>query len=69
MHFGASAEKNKFPHLSVCREPLTVQPASVAGGGHTPEALASVLVSAVGWAAELVPALYSSPEDTAQRTL
>lgn len=67
--FWGISTKSNFPLLSACREPLTVRPAPVAGGGHIPEALASVLVSAVGWAAEPVPALYSSPEDAAQRTL
>ena len=43
--------------LSGCREHLAVQPAPVAGSGHTPGALASALMSAVGWATEPMLAL------------
>lgn len=53
--WGLSPKSREF--LSGCREPLAVQPSSVAGSGHTPGALESALMSAVGWAAEPMPAL------------
>lgn len=44
--WGLSPKSREF--LSGCREPLAVQPASVAGSGHTPEALASALMVSCG---------------------
>lgn len=65
--WGLSPKSKELSHLSGCREPLAVQPVLVAGSSHTPEALASALVSTVGWAAEPVPALNVSPEARTQR--